>query len=312
MNHPTLFLFLLLAGGLLGTSPGTAMPLSRLSAALPASTDATATDFIRVHAGRFLMGSPIDEKFRIADESQHLVILSRDFLISKYSVTVGEFRDFVLAAGYLTEVERRGDGWVVVDGIEQARPDASWQKPYFPQTDRDPVVLVTWNDAIAYCNWRSTREGLRPAYLVKEGETRMDQNANGYRLPTEAEWEYAARGGEEGAKRYTLYAGSDGYEEVAWCSRNSGNRTHPVGQKAPNALGLYDMSGNVDQWCWDLYDAYPSAPQRDPLGGTKGIWRIHRGGSWLSSPGQYLRIAYRYVYKTETRTSIGFRLVRNP
>lgn len=258
------------------------------------------------------MGSPVGEPFRMSDEIQHTVALTRDFLMGKYDVTVREFREFALATGYQTEAEKKGDGWVVMDGVEQAKPDASWRKPYFSQTDSDPVVLVTWNDAIAYCNWRSVKEGLHPAYTIKGAEVQWDRKANGYRLPTEAEWEYAARGGAEGVKHDTKYAGSDNFDEVAWCSRNAGNRTHPVGQKAPNVLGLYDMSGNVDQWCWDLFGAYPSAPQTDPVGGHTGIWRVHRGGSWLASPGQYVRIAYRYVYKTETRTTIGFRLVRFP
>jgi formylglycine-generating enzyme len=268
--------------------------------------------FLRVRAGRFMMGSPVNEKFRMADESQHLVTLSRDFLMAKYCVTVREFEEFVLSSGYTTDVERRRDGWVLVGGVEQLKTDASWRKPYFLQSDQNPVVLVTWDDALAYCNWRSRKEGLSPVYARSGTEVRMDRSAGGYRLPTESEWEYAARGGEEGAKHYTKFAGSDDYDEVAWCSRNAGGGTHPVGQKKPNALGLYDMCGNVDQWCWDLYDAYPNAPAVDPVGGSTGIWRVHRGGSWLASPGQYVRIAYRYVYKTETRTSIGFRVVRNP
>jgi formylglycine-generating enzyme required for sulfatase activity len=242
-------------------------------------------DYVRVHAGHFLM--------------------------AKYDVTVREFEEFVLATGYLTEVERKGNGWVVIDGIERPKPDASWSKPYFQQSDMNPVVLVTWDDAIAYCNWRSQMEGLRPAYIARGSEVRMDMDANGYRLPTEAEWEYAARGGEEGAKHYTKYAGSDDFDEVAWCSRNSGNRTHPVGQKKPNALGLYDMSGNVDQWCWDLYGAYPSSPQVDPVGDRAGIRRVHRGGSWLASPGLYIRIAHRCTLCSDIRTTIGFRVVRN-
>jgi formylglycine-generating enzyme required for sulfatase activity len=268
--------------------------------------------FVRVPSGQFLMGSPLSEANRCGGEIPHLVTISRNFLMAKYDVTVREFEEFVLATGYLTEVERKGNGWVVIGGIEQPKPDASWRRPYFQQSDMNPVVLVAWDDAISYCNWRSEKEGLPPAYIIKGSEVRMDLSAKGYRLPTEAEWEFAARGGQDGARHYTKYAGSDDFDEVAWCSRNSGNGPHPVGQKRPNALGLYDMSGNVDQWCWDLYGAYPSAPQVDPVGGHTGIGRVRRGGSWLASPGQYVRIAFRYNSWTEIRTTIGFRVVRNP
>ena len=128
-----------------------------------------------------------------------------------------------------------------------------------------------------------------------------------YRLPTEAEWEYAARGGN--ASKGYLYAGSDNVDEVAWYSSNSGWRTHPVGGKAPNELGLYDMSGNVWEWCWDWYGNYSSGSQTDPRGPSSGSFRVSRGGSRFNDA-RSLRSASRFGYTADSRFWAGFRPVR--
>ncbi|HEY84898.1 MAG TPA: formylglycine-generating enzyme family protein [Chloroflexi bacterium] len=131
-----------------------------------------------------------------------------------------------------------------------------------------PVFGISSYEAIAFCNWLSEKEGLIPCYTGRKKATRCDFSANGYRLPTEAEWEYAARGGP--LSRGCQYAGSDDPDEVAWYDENSGGELHPVGQKKPNELGLYDMSGNMWDWCWDWYDSdyYNSSPEADPGGLT--------------------------------------------
>jgi len=136
--------------------------------------------------------------------------------------------------------------------------------------------------------------------------------ADGWRLPTEAEWEYAARGGQEA--RETIYAGSNDVGTVEWYSNNSNSRTQPVGGKQANELGLHDMSGNVWEWCWDWYDSdyYGSAAARDPAGPISGSRRVIRGGSW-NHDAAVTRVAVR-DYGTPSRSSygsIGFRLVRN-
>ena len=128
----------------------------------------------------------------------------------------------------------------------------------------DPVICVSWYDAVDYCNWLSRKDGLLPAYSRGGNSIQCNFSANGYRLPTEAEWEYAATGGSS-SRGYT-YSGSNTIGNVAWYSGNSGLKPHPVGGKQANELGLYDMSGNVWEWCWDWYGDYPSRSQTDPTG----------------------------------------------
>jgi formylglycine-generating enzyme required for sulfatase activity len=181
--------------------------------------------------------------------------------------------------------------------------------PSYFKGDNLPVEQVSWHDAIEYCNKRSLREGLTPAYRGSGNSVTCDFNASGYRLPTEAEWEYAAKGGD---KTYltTEYSGSNNVESIGWYDGNSGNRTHPVGTKQPNDLGIYDMSGNVWEWCWDWYGAYTGGSQTDPAGAASGSGRVRRGGGWGDSAGD-LRSAYRGLNTPTGRgSSSGFRLVR--
>jgi formylglycine-generating enzyme required for sulfatase activity len=181
--------------------------------------------------------------------------------------------------------------------------------------DNLPVENVTWYDAVEYCNRLSQREGLTPAYTVNGTSVTWNRSANGYRLPTEAEWEYAARGGNGSPGNY-IYAGSNNIDEVAWHYGNNGARgtatygTKAVGTKKPNGLGLYDMSGNVFEWCWDWYGTYASGAQTDPIGASSGSDRVVRGGSWVNSA-EYARSAGRSHYNPNNRdVSLGFRLVR--
>jgi formylglycine-generating enzyme required for sulfatase activity len=191
-----------------------------------------------------------------------------------------------------------------------------------------PVEQVNWYDAIVFCNRLSTAEGLSPAYSILGSADPSDwgavpigsndeawnaavivSGANGYRLPTEAQWEYAAQGGNGLPGNYT-YSGSNNAGDVAWHSGNSGNMTHEVGKKVANGLGLYDMSGNVYEWCWDWYGVYTNEAQADPTGAVSGANRVLRGGSWYNSA-EYMRSAYRNGLNPCGRgSSAGFRLVR--
>jgi len=244
--------------------------------------------FAQVPAGCFLMGNGFSDGYHI-EKPVHEVCLD-GFSMGTFSVTVGEFARFVRESGYRTDAER-GDGCYVYDGVEWKKdPAATWRAPGFPQDDRHPVVCVSWNDAVAYATWLSDRDG------------------GSYRLATEAEWEYAARGG----GRIERYAGGDDVDAVAWYGANSGNRTHPVGEKLPNALGLYDMSGNVWQWTADWYGEgyYRQSPRDNPAGAREGTKRIFRGGSWFYDA-RGVRASYRDFAVPEYRSSyLGFRLVR--
>ena len=197
----------------------------------------------------------------------------------------------------------------------------------FPNVTNGPVERVSWFNAIEYCNRRSMQEGLTPCYSYLSYGTNPDDwpsgwntnrynhtnvscswTAAGYRLPTEMEWMFAAKGGNQ-SQGYT-YSGSNTVGDVAWYGAYSGNTTHPVGTKAANELGLYDMSGNVWEWCWDIYGSYPSGAQSDPHGATSGSNRVRRGGGWSNNAGS-CTVSYRnFDSATLSNYYIGFRICR--
>jgi len=172
-------------------------------------------------------------------------------------------------------------------------------------------------------------EGLSPAYRINGSTNPTDwgtmptsnhnatwdavqivAGSTGYRLPTEAQWEYAAKGGNGSPGNFT-YAGSNTVGDVAWYWDNSGSRTHEVGKKAPNGLGLYDMSGNVWEWCWDWYGHYTSGAKTDPMGASSGSYRVSRGGGWSNSLATYVRSANRdFVWPLSRQDVSGFRVSR--
>jgi formylglycine-generating enzyme required for sulfatase activity len=206
---------------------------------------------------------------------------------------------------------------VTVQGFYMGKYEVTqreWQEimgsnPSNRKGDALPVERVSWLDAVEYCNRRSRREGLAPAYRGSGENISCDFSAAGYRLPTEAEWEYAAKGGNKDPMAYE-YAGSNSPGGVAWYTDNSGGSTHQVGTKQPNSLGLYDMSGNVWEWCWDRYGNYSGSAQTDPQGPSTGLYPVVRGGSWYSSA-RYVRSAYRGNNTPSYRDgNIGFRVVR--
>lgn len=175
----------------------------------------------------------------------------------------------------------------------------------------NPVERVSWFDAVAFCNALSLRDGLKPAYLIDGAKVTWDPDAPGWRLPTEAEYEWAARGG--ALSRGTAFPGSDAAEAVAWGFSNSQKRTHVVKELPPNELGLYGLAGNVWQWCWDWYVFDRSGlPATDPRGPAAGTARVNRGGAWNEDHPDAFRPYYRADDGPETTgDNLGFRVARN-
>jgi sulfatase modifying factor 1 len=199
---------------------------------------------------------------------------------------------------YLGKYEVTQKQWVAVMG----------SNPSYSKGDERPVEQVSWLDVVDFCNRLSAKEGLQPCCTITGTSVSCDFGRNGYRLPTEAEWEYAAKGGRP-SRGYTYVGGNDA-GAVEWNDSNSGNTTHAVGGKQANELGLYDMSGNVWEWCWDWYGSYGAGAQTDPRGPSSGQYRLLRGGSAINGV-TYLRAAYRCYYVPGDRYAfVGFRLAR--
>ncbi|MDH6170498.1 sulfatase modifying factor 1 [Variovorax boronicumulans] len=293
--------------------------------------------FVKLPAGEFMMGSdetpetlaaaypqlPKERFAKLGDEGPvHRVRITRSFWMGQHEVTVGQFRRFVEASGYVPESIADGTGgygWRADydpattkrgDAFEGRDPRYSWRNPGFAQGDDHPVVNVTWNDAQALAAWLSKSEGKR------------------YRLPTEAEWEYACRAGTR-----TRYSTGDDPQALVRAANvfDARTATHwprwqsmalkgddgfaftaPVGSFAPNAWGLYDMHGNAWEWVadWHGEEYYAASPVDDPQGPATGEVRVRRGGSWHTWP-FYARAAYRNWNAPDTRyTLVGIRLVR--
>ncbi|MGI6301333.1 MAG: SUMF1/EgtB/PvdO family nonheme iron enzyme [Verrucomicrobiota bacterium] len=268
-------------------------------------------EFVYVAPGSFRMGSTESEAWS-NEKPVHTVELTRGYWLGKYEVTNGDWNRFLRESSY--------DGAADADS-DYMRHHRDWSQ-YASTGDSYPIVCVSWKNAVAYCEWLTQRE---------RGAGRLPQGY-AYRLPTEAEWEYAARGGKNGCStkysawiswclssifrggkdgRSTKYSGSDNLGEVGWYDGNSGGKTHEVGGKRANELGLYDMSGNVWEWCWDRYGEYSSSLQRDPVGPGSGSRRVVRGGGWGSSAG-YCRVTFRRDSPVYGYYLLGFRVALAP
>jgi len=249
------------------------------------SVNSLGSTFRWVPPGIFLMGSPLHEAGRRSDEEQHFVALRSGFYIAANPVTVAEFELFVSATDHKTTAEIEG-GAIGMKGRQWSRiAGLDWRHPGFQQSDAQPVVCVSWDDAHAFCRWLSEREGCA------------------YGLATEAEWEYACRAGTAGPFANPI-------DDMGWFDENSHNRTHETGRKTKNPWGLADFQGNVWEWCEDWYGPYAAGFEVDQSGPQHGDARVIRGGGW-SSTRSNCRSASRFssppVYCV---SDLGFRIVR--
>jgi formylglycine-generating enzyme required for sulfatase activity len=245
----------------------------------PTITTKSGVEMILIPAGSYEMGNRTGKE----DEAHVHTVTLESFLMDKLEVTQAEF-----------------------DRLHIPNP-SHFKAPTLP------VEQVTWAQAAFYCNKRSRDEDLQPCYNEANGE--CDFSAEGYRLPTEAEWEYACRAGTD--SDFSFGADARKLGEYAWYADNAGNKTHPVGKKKPNAWGLFDMHGNVAEWCNDVYDKayYKVSPEANPRGPAVGKENVIRGGAWKSGA-DTLRSWYRlgdnpgFSDACLARDAIGFRCVR--
>jgi formylglycine-generating enzyme required for sulfatase activity len=283
-------------------TPAAAVPPAPTATAVatPVVLPVDVADGARVSPGAFSMGSPASERGRNGDESQHLVTITRAYWLKRTEVTQQEWTDVM----------------------------ASNPSRFKSCGAACPVENVNWYEAVAYCNALSARQNVERCYL--DGSKDYDQESaatqttpswpkgldcSGYRLPTEAEWEYAARAGTKGAFftgeiAETACQGDPNLDKAGWYCGNAQETTHPVAQKAANAWGMYDMLGNVGEWVWDFQTDVGGAAQRDPVGRLAGALRVFRGGSWGRNAGD-TRAASRDSDAPRSRNgSVGFRPAR--
>jgi formylglycine-generating enzyme required for sulfatase activity len=238
--------------------------IRRAESEFPEMAKLTSSTMVRLKGGAFLMGCSNIQNNECYDDEYpaHRVYIS-DFWINRLEVTMYEFWIFYILSGYKTDAEKEGGSYVWNGNEVVKKSGIYWVHDVngnIPEDWRVPVIHISWNDATAYCKWLSQRTGEK------------------YRLPTEAEWEFAARGGilNQGNK----YSGSNTIDEVGWYKGNSGGKIQPGGRKKPNELGLFDMCGNVAEWCQDYYSVYDASQQNNPQGPNEGSSRVIRGGSW--------------------------------
>ena len=246
-------------------------------------------ELVRVPAGPFRMGSEAGD----SDERPvHGVRINETFYMGKTEVTVRQFRAFTQATGYKTEAEKGRWAWNYAWGFPIVPGhNRSWLQPGFTQSEDNPAVCISWNDAAAFCRWLSKETG------------------DYYRLPSEAEWEYACRAGSDS---------DDTADEIGWYRDNSGGATHPAAQKKPNAWGLYDMHGNAWEWCLDVWHCnYKGAPDdgdpwlKEDYLPRAAIRRVLRGGAWCRFDFE-VSSTYRYRGTADFRSDgTGFRIVRS-
>ena len=260
------------------------------------STDEQVEASLKTCVGIYATDPNLVSRIKTNERPQHRVVITKPYFMGTTEVTIGQFKKFADATKYATEAEQYGfgdSGAKVMDDkvTETHKQNKSWRAPGYAVTDDSPVAQITWNDAVAFCQWLSTQEKAI------------------YRLPTEAEWEYACRAGT--TTQYSFGDDMAELDEHGWFDKNSGGRAHPVGLKQPNAFGLHDMHGNLNELCGDYWNEkwYDVSPPEDPTGPSKADNRIFRGGGFGYGP--FCRSATRNSGPLRVRArTMGFRVVR--
>lgn len=234
-------------------------------------------EMVYVKGGTYRMGVSDSKDYFLRAHEVEL----NDYYIGKYEVTQKQYR----------LVMKDNPSYFLSDGQNR------------------PVETVSWYEAVEFCNRLSESEGLERCYLINGKDVSWNENANGYRLPTEAEWEYAAKGGHK--RTDTKYPGTDRVKNCAWFAGNSISESKNVGEKDSNELGLCDMGGNVWEWCYDWYSIYPKTKETNPKGANLSKYRVSRGGSWYSSPWNCSCTNRDCDIPEKQSSNLGFRVVRN-
>ncbi len=272
---------------------------------------AQSPSMIEVQGGTFKMGSNKPSLDGIDDEKPVHSVTVSDFYIGEHEVTVAEYKKFAQEVGKTLPGMPDEKWW---DGHPDTKRFYNTPaKKWWGLKDNYPMHKVDWSDAVEYCNWLSEKEGLELCYTKDEDDTWVtDITKNGYRLPTEAEWEFAARGGLK--SKHTTFSGSNDVKEVAWVDETTAMvGPQNVKTKKPNELGIYDMSGNVWEWCSDYYSMnyYAKSDGKiNPINKTPQAYRVVRGGGWHYQP-NYASVTSRDGPKNGyTNYNYGFRLAR--
>ena len=242
------------------------------------------SSMIVLNAGNFTMGN---NQGAANEKPAHSITITKRYAVSPYQIT------FELV-----------DLYCQVNEIDLPS-DQEWGRK-----DR-PAINFSWYQTVHFANWLSSLQGLTSAYTINNNIVSWNKNSDGFRLLTEAEWEFAAKGGEKSSG--SAFAGSDNIEDIAWFKNNSDGKTHPVGQQSANELEIYDMCGNVWEWCWDSFkaDYYSNSPDKNPSGPDSAALKVVRGGSWNDTK-PYLTNSFRFYFESHRADRrLGFRLARS-
>jgi formylglycine-generating enzyme required for sulfatase activity len=268
---------------------------------------------IFVEGGTFMMGNPrtTGEYKGDTDEKPVHKVTVGTFYICENEVTVKQYKEYCTATG--VKMPSEPDEEWLDSHLDTKKLYASSGKKWWGWNDLFPIHNVNWFSAVEYCNWLSHKENLEKCYTKNaDGGWELDRTKNGYRLPTEAEWEFAARGGKK-SMNY-IFSGSNSLNEVAWYDETSLlSGPQKIKTKKPNELGIYDMSGNVWEWCSDYYkaDYYSGSPEKDPFFSVSMSYRVIRGGSWHYSGDLATTTGRDGPEPAYTNFNYGFRLVRS-